>query len=253
MARNLNYGISGQTRKGLKKGDFEAVRVCDIILNASDSDAGRLGGVDAIGTIFFSDISINKGFELPRKLPTAKPLFAHQKYVPIINEIVLLIRITTNNSNKEKQTNNYYLPTINLWNNSHHNAMPISEYGDNLVGSENFEENPDLKPLRLFEGDNILEGRYGNSIRLGNQNNNPITIIRNGQHINSEDTTLNPNTEDLNNDHSSIYLASKQLDFNLICKNKASYLAEERQYTFIDQRLGSVTFMSNNISQAIIS
>ena len=253
MSRNLKYGISGQTRRSSKKGDFEAVRVCDIILETTDNDASRHGGADAIGTIFFSDISTNKGFEFPRKLPTAKPLFAHQKYVPLINEIVLLIRITANNNNKQKTTTNYYLPTINLWNNSHHNAMPISEYEENLVGTENFIENSNLKSLKLFEGDNILEGRYGNSIRLSNQNNNPITIIRNGQHIDSEDTTFESNIEDLNNDHSSIYLASKQLDFKLTCKNKASYLAEERPYIYEDERLGNVTPTSNNISQAIIS
>jgi len=253
MARNLNYGASGQTQRSLKKGAFQAVRVLDVILETSDKDAGRHGGVDSIGTIFFSDISIDKGFESPRKLPTAKPLFPHQKYVPIINEIVLLIEITTNNSSKQKITTNYYFPTINLYNNNHHNAMPVSEYGENLIGSENFKENSDLRPLKLFEGDNILEGRYGNSIRLGNQDNNPIIIIRNGQYINPEDTTLNSNIEDLNNDHSSIYLSSKQLNFELTCKNKASYLAEERQYIFSDQRLGNVTTTSNNISQAIIS
>tara|TARA_Y100000004_G_C8908324_1_gene409746 strand:+ start:317 stop:1078 length:762 start_codon:yes stop_codon:yes gene_type:complete len=253
MARNLKYGISGQTLRGLKKGDFQAVRVCDIILETTDNDANRHGGVDALGTIFFSDISIDKGFEFPRRLPTAKPLFSYQKYVPIINEIVLLVQITTNNSNKQKITTNYYLPTINLYNNNNHNAMPISEYGENIVGSENFEENPNLKPLKLFEGDNILEGRYGNSIRLSNQDNNPITIIRNGQYVNPEDTTFEPNVEDLNNDNSSIYLSSKQLNFELICKNKSSYLAEERQYIFADQRLGNVTTTPGNVSQAIIS
>ncbi len=253
MSRNLNYSISRENQRSLGKENFQAVRVCDIILESSDNDAGRHGNIDSIGTIFFSDISIDKGFESPRKLPTAKPLFPHQKYVPLINEIVLLVQITTNNSSKQKITTNYYFPTINLHSNNHHNAMPISEYGEILVGSEDFKENPDLKPLRLFEGDNILEGRYGNSIRLGNQNNNPITIIRNGQYVDSESTILDSNTENINNDHSSIYLSSKQLNFELICKNKASYLAEERPYIFSDQRLGSVTPISNNISQAIIS
>ena len=253
MGRNLNYGAINHRGGGLSKSTFQAVRVCDIILETSDKDSDRHGGVDSIGTIFYSDISINKGTEYPRRLPTAKPLFAYQKYVPIINEIVLLIQLNTEDNNKKTQTTNYYLPTINLWDNSHHNAMPISEYEDNSIGSENFLENPDLKSLKLFEGDNILEGRYGNSIRLGNQNNTPITIIRNGQYINSEDTTLEPNVEDINNDHSSIYLTSKQLDFNLTCNNNASYTAEERQYIFSDQRLGDISPTTPNISQAIIN
>ena len=165
MSRNLKYGISGQTQRGLNKENFEAVRVCDVILETTDNDASRHDSADAIGTIFFSDISIDKGFESPRKLPTAKPLFAHQKYIPLINEIVLLVKVTTNDSNKQKITTNYYLPTINLYSNNNHNSVPISEYGEIVVGSENFKENPNLKPLKLFEGDNILEGRYGNSIR----------------------------------------------------------------------------------------
>ena len=144
MARNLNYGTLGQRGGRSVKSIIQAVRVCDIILESSDKDASRHGGVDSIGTIFYSDISIDKGLEFPRKLPTAKPLFAHQKYVPIINEIVLLLQLNTENSNKKTQTTNYYLPTINLWNNSHHNAMPLSEYGESLIGSENFKENPDF-------------------------------------------------------------------------------------------------------------
>ena len=223
MGRNLNYSISSNTRSSSPNSTFQAVRVCDIILETSDKDSVRHGGVDSIGTIFFSDISINKGFEFPRKLPTAKPLFSYHKYVPLINEIVLLLQINSNDNSKKTRTTNYYLPTINLWNNAHHNAMPISEYEDNSIGSENFKEKADLKSLKLFEGDN------------------------------SEDVTLEPNIEDPNNDHSSIYLASNKLDFNLTCKNKSSYLAEERQYIFSDQRLGSITPNSSNISQAIIS
>ena len=67
-----------------------------------------------------------------------------------------------------------------------------------------------------FEGDMILEGRFGNSIRFGSSNprgknewsendseGEPITIISNGQGS-TEYTPL----EDINNDASSIYLTS---------------------------------------------
>ena len=59
--------------------------------------------------------------------------------------------------------------------------------------------------------------------------------------------------EDINNDDSSIYLASSKVGFNLIVKNKASYLAIERQYEPKDNRLGKVSSIQENISQAITS
>ena len=142
----------------------------------------------------------------------------------VVNEIVLLVQITTNNSNKQKITTNYYFPTINLHNHNHHNAMPItSNYrSDNrqlsnsqdglsqkqsnnsieILLGETFKEKDFIKPLRPFEGDNILEGRFGNTIRLGStsrplnpwsqngENSDPIIIIRNGQYNDINDTTL---------------------------------------------------------------
>ena len=77
-----------------------------------------------------------------------------------------------------------------------------------------------------FAGDQILEGRFGNSIRLGNtskinaevtnnwsitgSSGNPITIIRNGQNPEVEPPSWKPITEDINKDLSSVYLTSNQ-------------------------------------------
>jgi hypothetical protein len=67
--------------------------------------------------------------------------------------------------------------------------VPLGEY---------FKENLSIQPLLPFEGDTIVEGRFGNSIRLGatakeakektaystkGETGDPITIIRNGQYI----------------------------------------------------------------------
>ena len=80
-----------------------------------------------------------------------------------------------------------------------------------------------------FEGDMILEGRFGNSIRFGSSNprgkNNwsendsegaPITIISNGQ-----SPTGGGAIENINNDDSSIYLCSNHNidNFNIASKN----------------------------------
>jgi len=85
-----------------------------------------------------------------------------------------------------------------------------------------FVERGNIHPLLPYEGDRILEGRWGNSIRFGSTvtgsintwsstgtNGDPITILRNGQG-NQTDEGWIPTVEDINNDDSSIYLTSTQ-------------------------------------------
>ncbi len=257
MTKLLNYGTTSGGGSATKK-EFTSVRVVDIILDIDHPRATSLGGVDAIGTIFFAEISTNKGLSNPEKLPTAIPLFSFQKYFPLINELVLVLDGDINTDTKSKQRIKYYLPTMNIWNSPQHNAMPLTEYYINTGNFSNtqngiiktpqdnslniplgktFQEKDFIKPLRPFEGDNILEGRLGNSIRLGStskplnpwsqngENSDPITIIRNGQYNNINDDTFNPNIEDINNDDSSIYLTSNQNinNFKVASKNMQSY------------------------------
>lgn len=272
MSKLLRYN-SNSLNNSSTRNEFSSVRLVDIILNTDHPRASSLGGVDAIGTIFYGDISTKKGIDNPETLPIAKPLFSHQKYFPLINEIVLLIDVTINKDNKTKQKNKLYLPSINIWNSPHHNAMPLTEYYKNknngylnaqdglsrppqdnqldIPLGEIFQEKDFIKPLRPFEGDNILEGRLGNSIRLGStskplnpwsqngENSDPIIIIRNGQYNNINDETFNPNIEDINNDDSSIYLTSNQniSNLNVASKNLQSYNKGELPYVSPEDRL----------------
>ncbi len=135
---------------------------------------------------------------------------------------------------------------VGLWNHPHHNAFPQNsnilppsqqkDYVETEAGSvrrvtdqsteiflgRTFVERGNIHPLLPFEGDRILEGRWGNSIRFGStvtgsvntwsstgQNGDPITILRNGQGIQSNEGWI-PTVEDVNNDESSIYLTSTQ-------------------------------------------
>ena len=258
MSKLLNFGTKSGGGSTSKK-EFTSVRVVDIILDINHPKATSLGGVDAIGTIFYGDIISKKGIDNSESLPTAKPLFSYQKYLPLINEIVLLTEITIDKDNKSKEKLKLYLPNINIWNSPHHNAMPLTEYfknGNNgylstqdgftrtsqdnslnISFGDYFQEKDFIKPLRPFEGDNILEGRFGNTIRLGStskplnpwsqngENSDTIIIIRNGQYNNINDDTFNPNIEDINNDDSSIYLTSNQNvnNFEVASKNMQSY------------------------------
>ena len=232
-------------------------RVTDVILDESHPDFLNLGEWNSIGTIKYELINF-----LPEETSNtkiAKPLLANTKTFPLKNEIVFLIAFPNTNSlgNLTDGEIFYYLNVISLWNHPHHNAypnllnnnIPESQRKDyksieegnvrrvtdnsteiNLNSTNNsggkFVERINIHPILPFTGDNIFEGRFGNSIRLGStiksksqyQNNwstsgnegDPITVIRNGQPLNSSDEGWLPTVEDINSDLSSIYITSTQ-------------------------------------------
>ena len=232
-------------------------RILDIILDINHPLAEENGGYDAIGTVFYSlleDTNQNKSSLTANK---AYPLFSHLKYFPLINEIVLIIEANDKDIYSiEKTQSSYYLPQINMWGHPHHNALPTSanqksnanDYeqtlGAGLVRKVEdggtdidlgiyFKEQLNIKPLLPYEGDMILEGRFGNSIRFGStnisdsitnvngwsnsgENGDPITIIRNGQSSKEDEKGWLPTTEKINEDASSIYLCSNQQLSNFI-------------------------------------
>ena len=127
---------------------------------------------------------------------TAKPFLAAFKQYPLEGEIVYLIPGPATALNTNKGTRDlFYFPAYNLWNASHHNAIPdLGDYSayvnsqkrnyqdssdtqqaNNLsaTGSLNFPLGPNfpeqygIKSLRQFTGDVTVEGRWGNSIRFG--------------------------------------------------------------------------------------
>lgn len=185
---------------------------------------------------------------------TAKPLNFSFKQVPLEGEFVQIFIGPSISLNEDITAPDYYYTfPINIWNSSHHNALPdLGDYSDfsnstkrsyeqnqfvnqsnnlsvtasvNYPLGPNFPEQPDIKSLRLFPGDIVLEGRWGNSLRFGStsakakdQNNwsknstpgNPITIIRNGQGKQLATEGWIPTVENINRDPSSIYLTEGQ-------------------------------------------
>lgn len=233
-------------------GDFKSnnttpVRVIDIIMDENHPDFNKLGKWGSIGAIKFE--LINDFKLLPNYDNVAFPLdFGNKKY-PLVNEIVLISLLPTPNNLESLQhpSKLYYTSILNLWNNNHHNAYPNvlrsrgeynKTYNDiengnlevqdsnkdelNLnspINGGNFTESEEYFPLLPFEGENIFEGRFGNSIRLGGtskgknpwstkgNNGDPIIIISNGRITKSNFRFI---TEDINNDSSSVYLTSTQ-------------------------------------------
>jgi hypothetical protein len=188
-------------------------------------------------------------------IPEVYPLDPNSKNYPLVNETVVVVAL----ANKDFQNNYnrltfYYLNTINLWNNQQANPIPSPQQnilpntqnkgyiqvestnnpnkpsqGSNTVFSPGYYFNSDIiaNPTYPYEGDYIIDGRFGNSIRFGNtvpngttfvNNNwssgsqtllgNPITILTNQKH--TQQPSYNSITEDINLDGSSIYLTSTQ-------------------------------------------
>ena len=129
----------------------------------------------------------------------------------------------------------------------------------NFIPLGQYFEDKDIKRLLPYEGDYLLEGRHGHSIRFGSttpynpdekgplpnhwsidsvgdensQIGDPITIIRNGQPDKIESQTWIPITEDINSDKSSIYLTTNQLiPIKVASSNYTSYdKSNKKSYT----------------------
>ena len=233
-------------------------RVTDIVLDETNKGKfEKYGGWNGIGTINWEPI--NTPALKTQVQPVAKPFFPQFKNYPLVNELVTLIKMPDSDIGTQDTSEiYYYLNTISIWNHPHHNAYPnifdgvkdgeqqadyqaveggsvrrvedesteINLQGDNPSGGT-FVEKPNIHPILPFVGDNIFEGRFGNSIRLGSttkskglyknnwsengDDNNPITILRNGQPLDAGDEGWLPIVENINKDLSSIYLTSNQL------------------------------------------
>lgn len=238
-------------------------RVLSIVLDDTHPRYQELQGPLGIGSIEIEIVSPPSSNTGNSNALIAKPLFPNLTNYPIINELVVCIKAPSRFSQQvTSNLDNYYFPPINMWNTNHLNALPNSitsspPKSDNIIhgdfeilngainlieeittppdpkpASPTFPEKNNIKPLLMFEGDVIYQGRWGNSIRFGSTSNNlssnpqyknswssngelgsPITIIRNGQK--PSNTEYGFITEDVNLDHSSIWLTSNQQLSNL--------------------------------------
>ena len=140
----------------------------------------------------------------------AFPLSKDITKIPLINETVACIRlpITLGPGTSEQW---YYFSSINSFDNVNNNLVGGVTY--DRKGAYNGETfvSRQIPNMKLFEGDTLVNGRFGNTIRLGStnadndwsingNNGSPITVLANG----------GGNLENLDDDPSSIYLTSDQ-------------------------------------------
>lgn len=220
-----------------------------------------------IGYVFWGDVGLKAGSieeaEL-LKLPMAKSYFNWLTYPPLITEIVDIIKIPSSNhyidlGGNHTNVEHAFFPPINVWNNSVGNILPreadiVQSEGEIPIG-KHLDQNKIFKNKNMlpFEGDMILEGRFGNSIRFGSSNprgkNNwsendsdgePITIISNGQ---TEGSSMA--LENINSDASSIYLTSNQNIDNLNIASK-NFNSLEAKFTPPQSGLTPLKSFANN-------
>jgi hypothetical protein len=254
------YGLSSLNRVNINRGNTSAsnnstpfkiiaVRVTDIILDETHPQFSSFGEWNSIGLVAWEFVNRKKSSQIDWS-KRAQPLFANVKNYPLINEVIYLFTLpNVYNINEIASSNlNYYINAINLFNNPSNDAIPNellvntlgtelnasnfdspendNSYTGNINLGKTFEDNPNIRSLVPYEGDYIIEGRFGNSIRFGStvnvngnsynpwsqdgKNGDPILILRSGQKpiINTSD--FSDITEDINEDKSSIYLASNQ-------------------------------------------
>jgi hypothetical protein len=164
----------------------------------------------------------------------AKPSNINIKQIPMIGEFVLIYKTFNQESTSEKRREAwYYITSIDVQSSMNENMLPGISDGldqetiDKIKPGKNFTRKS-ISPLQPYEGDLIVEGRWGNSIRFSstidlngeqkhynvavpwkgnNTQGSPIIILSNGR------VDL-PNkqfvVEDINSDASSLYLTSTQ-------------------------------------------
>ena len=228
--------------------NLETAVVTDIVLDTSSKYFTDAGGWSGVGTVAFQKV---KGGTY-RASGFAKPYFPNFCNYPLRNELVYIFSLPTSNIQESTEEQAYYyISPLNIWSSQHHNAIPniienrdipeseqrdylqtqtgasktISDRPAPLNLGDYFTERSNIKPLKKFEGDVIVESRVGSSIRFGTTaqragqplnnwstgsfNGQPITILRNGQGLQGQVGFL-PTEENINNDNSSIYLTNGQ-------------------------------------------
>ena len=230
----------------------EYAEVIDVIMHPQHPDY-NIAYHQVVGTIKARPRS--KFNADPGNMEWYNPLLANfYSGIPLIGENVILISASGRAGQRSAtDQEKYYMPAINVWQDVNENQNPyvtatpqdyldtetrlcdpsgryssnpgIENHSRDLVPppfGETFEEK-DVAPLLKYEGDTALEGRFGQSIRMGStvtyadisnywsqegRNGDAITIISNG-HVVPSDSEFH--LEDINRDCAVIMFCEGQL------------------------------------------
>jgi len=252
MSDGYIFGNKFDSKVGRSIGQyFQIGRVKSIVLGPykgssleRDPDYGSPVDIGKIKyELLYSPLGTSRSQEVSEP---AWPIFNFIRQYPVVNEIVFIITGPTEKLNDRIYNQQYfYFPPYSLWNRANHGAFPnMAEYSDFLKQYKNiqgysgnattgsslplgytFKENQQVRNLQPFEGDTVMQGRFGQSIRLGStvpalkrdntwsnsgNNGDPITIILNSQRQENASLKFNNIVENINKDGSAIYMTSTQ-------------------------------------------
>jgi hypothetical protein len=192
-------------------------KVVDIKLDDSKPFLDEQGNDLPIGSIKYVPVTYNGSGKVTPKV--ALPLSLGIKQLPVINEVVSLFQSPTSDIQSDTSDKAmYYKDIVNLWGSPNHNALPEPGYSKDSYLGEGFLELYDTNPLYPFQVDTIIEGRQGQSIRIGgssyktnplvdsSNNGSPYLLISNGQI--KTDNGIDYIVEDINKDANSLYFVS---------------------------------------------
>lgn len=250
--RNVQSNQIVSTGNSLKESTLGTVY--HVILDETDSLLDTLEIPDELKSIYIGSVQFRSKNDLSRPdndLPLAIPLNQNYTSLPLKNENIKITKhpaggyfyerlIKSNSPNisskdstikdgdvkyetKENKTASYSnVQQTGIARTNIDSEAESGGYGDY------FERNDNIHYLKLYEGDTLIQSRFGQSIRFSGYNNNdnefsPNIIIRNGE--NSE-TLSNPNLlsveENINNDDNIIFLGSgnRLLNYSLPVDNE---------------------------------
>lgn len=231
IASNLSSALSS-----LK--DKKTAYVYDVILDDEHPIAKASGvGASFIGSVKFrtlDDVTTSES-----ELPIAHPIDKNNKNIPVRNELIEIyefspgffgyrrigLEINPSFSTPENSIETAFKPKPESEQANVKTYKEVSETNISRASNEKSETNgfgkyyrpqEQLRKLKLYEGDYLIESRFGQSIRFSSYNNaknefSPTIIIRNGQNAKSNKVEQSKTIEeDINRDGSVIVFGSNQ-------------------------------------------
>jgi hypothetical protein len=212
--------------------------VYDVILDETHPYAVN----NEIGSLFIGSIlfrTIDNLISTEDELPIAHPIDKNFKSIPVKNEIVEIYDLIDGMYGYRRLTININPSVTNTGNSIKNSFTPVKESSSTIsdykttsvtgITNTNFDNsskfdgfgkyyNPQigLHKLKLYEGDSIIESRFGQSIRFSAYNNtktefSPTIILRNSESSkNRKETESISVEEDINRDGSILAMTSNQ-------------------------------------------
>jgi len=251
---NVTQNIQKTERPFNEREMFYGV-VKDICLNEKSNLFPKNGGYNSLGLIIFDSLTKDIGGTIQEL--RARPLDPNIISYPVIGETVMILKgPSVDPTQVDKPTfSYYYISKVGLFNNPTHNPLSTTflnyrksiklqtqekiapglstqnestgggaELSPSPLNSSVFLDNGIVRPPRVFIGDIIYQGRFGNNIRFSSTkpkednswskstrpaSSDPIMIINNGVHSDKVAPFV-PFSEHPDKDVSSIYLTSTQ-------------------------------------------